>query len=263
VADKALRDCSNWRTDVIFRIFLIVFAAAAILPAQTGQCLIRGEVTDGSHAAIGNAVIHVLTKNSMAVVYSGNAHYDNGTFCVKELSPGTYTVKAWQNGFRANRVHDVVVRSGETTELGTIQLEVGSCEARGVNCDYFYTPKTFPSKPEPIVEVTRTNLKLPRACGADLAKGKVICPSKGPAKDVDVAFLEEDGVLLLRPANGARIQRDCDGAYRDEALRLAGLGKGDELCVTTGKGYESHLFFEGDDVEPNATQLNLWMVTKK
>lgn len=249
---------------MIFRIFLVAFAAALILPAQTDRCLIRGEVTDASHAAIGNALVHVLTKDSMSVVYSGNAHYLDGTFCVKDLSPGTYTVKAWQNGFRENSVRGVVVRSGKTTNVGTIQLEVGSCDARGVHCDSFYTPETLPSKPESIIEVMRTDLNLPRACGVELVKGKVICPqSEGSAKDMDVVFVEEHGDLLLRPANGARIQPDCKGAYRDEPLRVAGFGKGDDLCVRTGKGYDSHLFFEGDDVEATTAQLTLWIVTKK
>jgi hypothetical protein len=246
-----------------FRIVLVAFAAAVILPAQADQCVIRGEVRDASHGAIGNALIHVLAKNSTLVVYRGNANYDDGTFCVDELGPGTYTVKVWQSGFRENLVRDVVVRGHKTTNIGTVQLDVGSCDAPGVNCDNFITPLNFPSKPDPIVEVMRADLTLPRACGVELVKGKVIClQSEGSTKDTDMVFLEEHGALLLRPANGARIQPDCNGAYRDEPLRVAGLGKGDELCVRTGKGYESHLFFEGDDVEPNATQLTFWIVTK-
>jgi hypothetical protein len=226
--------------------------------------MIRGEVTDASSAAIGNALIRVITKNSTSVVYRGNTKDDDGIFCVKDLSPGTYTVKVWQNGFRGNLVRDVVVRGHKTTNIGTIQLEVGSCDAPGVYCDDFITPLNFPSKPDPVVDAARTHLKLPRACGADLVKGKVICPqSEGAAKDMDVVFLEEHGALLLRPANGSRIQRDCNGAFRDRALRIEGLGRGDDLCVRTGKGYESHLFFEGDDVEPSTTQLTLWIVTKK
>jgi carboxypeptidase family protein len=243
---------------VAFRIILLAFAAAVILSAQL-QCLIRGQVSDSEGAAIGNALISVFPKESTLLAFRGNAH-DDGTFCIKDLSPGTYTVKAWQNGFRAERVRDVVVRSGETTELGTIQLEVGSCDARGVNCDYFYTPKTFPSTPERIVEVTRADLKLPRECGADLSKGKVICPQ---SKDVDVVFLEEHDALMLHPVNGARIQPDCNGPYRNQALRVEGLGKGDDLCVKTRMGHESHLFFEGDDVGPTTTKLTLWIVTKQ
>jgi hypothetical protein len=197
----------------------------------------------------------------MMVIYRGYA--DDGTFCINDLSPGTYTVRAWMNGFQENSVRDVVVRSGETTDVGTVQLEIGGCDAPGVYCDDFATPKTFPLK-DPILEVTRAALYLPRACGVDLEKEKVICPrSRAIARDIDVVFLEEHGALLLRPTNGARIQPDCNGAYRDEALRVEGLGMGDDLCVETRTGYESHLFFEGDDVEPNTAKLTLWIVTKK
>jgi hypothetical protein len=247
---------------VAFRIIILAIAAAVILPAQPDKCAIRGEVVDTVHAMIPKPLIRVIAIEPMSVIYRGNA--DEGTFCIKDLAPGTYTVKAWANGFRGNSVRDVVVRSGETTEVGPIQLEVGSCDARGVNCDYFYTPETVPSKPEPVVEVVRADLQLPKECGADLARGKVICPpSKAPAKDIDVVFLEEHGALLLRPTNGARIQPSCKGAYRDQALRVEGFGMGDDLCIKTRKGYASHLFFGGDDVEPTTTQLTLWIVTKK
>ena len=212
---------------------------------------------------IGNALIRVYPKGSTLLAFRGNANYDDGTICIDGLSPGTYTIKAWQSGFRRNLVRDVLVRGRETTNVGTVQLEVGGCDAPGVSC-FFVTPLNFPSQPDPPVDAVRIHLKLPQACGIDLVRGNVICSrSEGSAKDADLVFLEEHGALILRPANGARIQPDCDGAFGDEALSVEGLGKGDELCVRTSKGYESHLFFEGDDVQPDTTKLTLWMVTKK
>lgn len=214
-------------------------------------------------AAIGNAFISVFPKESTLLAFRGNANYSDGTFCIAGLSPGAYTIKAWYNGFRGNLVRDVAVRAYETTNIGTVQLEVGSCDAPGVSC-FFITPLNSPSQPDPPVDAARTHLTLPRACGIDLVRGKVICSgSEGSAEDTDVVFLEEHGALILRPANGARVQPDCTGAYRDQALRVEGLGKGDELCVKTENGYISHLFFEGDDVQPDAAKLTLWIVTKK
>jgi hypothetical protein len=246
---------------VASRIVLLAFAAAIILPAQTDRCLIRGQVSDTSSGAIGNALISVYPKDSPKFAFRGNAQYDNGTFCIVELSPGTYTVKAWQQGFRVKRVYDVVARSGKTTDVGIIQLEVAGCDAPGINCADFITPPTFPSKPYPIIVDVRADLHINRDCGVDLSKGKAVCHDR--AKETDVIFTEEHNRLFLRSLNGARIDPSCSGLYRDEALQISGLGTGDDFCIKTKKGYTSHLFFEGDDVEPTNTKLNLWMVTKK
>jgi hypothetical protein len=241
------------------RIILLAFAAAIILPAQP-QCLIRGQVKDGEGAAIGNALISVFPEESTLLAFRGNAQNDDGSFCIKDLSPGTYTVKAWRQGFRVRRVYDVVARSGKTTDVGIVQLEVAGCDAPGINCDDFMTPPTFPSKPYPIIVNVRADLHVNRDCGVDLSKGKAVCHDR--AKETDVIFTEEHNKLFLRSLNGARIDPSCSGLYRDEALQISGLGTGDDFCIKTKKGYESHLFFEGDDIEPTTTKLNLWMVSK-
>lgn len=236
-----------------------------ILAAGTDQCVIRGQVKDASGASIGNAIIRVYPKDSTVPAFRGKAHHDEGTFCINDLSPGTYTVKAWQNGFSAKRVPDVVVRRGETTNLESIRLEFAGCDAPGMNCDSIATPPTLPSKLETVVEKVRTQLHLPRDCGAEILRSKVIC--RGPAKETDVIFTEEHGSLFLRALNGARIDPNCSDHYsdhyQDEAMPVSGLGMGDDLCIRTKDGATSHLFFEGDDVEPAATKLNLWMVTRK
>jgi carboxypeptidase family protein len=246
---------------VAFRIILLTFAAAAILDAQPDQCQIRGEVTDTSHATIPSAVIRVFANDSMSPVFRGD--YYKGTFCIKDLSPGTYTVKAWRNGFRANRVHDVVVRSGETTNIGAVQLEVVGCDAREIECCLqVATLEVAATQPAEPVEIVRTDLSLHQACGADLSKGKALC-SDPLGQDVDMVFVEDHGTLLLRPVNGARMDSDCKGVYRDQALLIEALGAGDDLCIKTRNGHTSHVFFEGGDVLPSTTELKLWIVTKE
>jgi hypothetical protein len=130
-----------------------------------------------------------------------------------------------------------------------------------MNCDFIATPPTLPSKPDRVVEKVRTHLRLPRECGAEILRAKAIC--RDPAKETDVIFTEEHGSLFLRALNGARIDPSCSDHYQDEAMPVSGLGMGDDLCIRTKDGATSHLFFEGDDVEPAATKLNLWMVTRK
>jgi hypothetical protein len=246
---------------VAFRIVLLAFAAATILAAQADQCLIRGKVTGTSSASIAKALISVYSKDSTLLAFRGNADYNDGTFCVSDLGPGTYSVKAWKEGFRANRVRDVVVRSGETTNIGVIQLEVVGCDAREIMCCLqVATPEVAATLPDAPVEIARTDLNLPRVCGADLSIGKALCP---PTKDADMVFVEEHGALLLRPVNGARMDSDCKGAYRDQALRIEALGAGDDFCIKTRQGHTSHVFFEGDDVLHSTTELKLWIVTTR
>ena len=235
--------------------------ATLILPAQTGQCVIHGQVTDASSASIGDAIVSVYPKDSGVAAFRMNANRDDGTFCINEISPGTYTVKAWRSGFHARRVHDVVVRRGETTNIGAMRLEVAGCDAPKFNCDYFYTRETLPSKPDTVVERVRTQLDLPRECGTEILKGRAIC--QDGVKEADVIFTEEHGTLFLHSLNGARIDPGCNGRYHDEAMPISGLGLGDDLCIRSKDGATSHLFFEDDDIEPAATKLKLWIVTKK
>jgi hypothetical protein len=243
---------------VSFRIILLACAAAAILAAETDRCVIRGEVTDSLSASIGNAIISVYPKDSPTLAFRGNAHRD-GTFCIKDLSPGPYTVKAWQSGFHAKRVRDVGVRQGATVDVGSLKLEVIGCDPHQVLCCLqVATPEVAATLP---VVITQTDLSLPKACGANLSTGTVLCHQL--ANDADIIFVEEHGALLLQPVNGTQMDPACQSVYRDQPLRLETLGTGDDLCVKTQEGYASHVFFEGDDIAPDTKELKIWIVTTK
>lgn len=235
------------------RLIAVVLACRATLFAQATQCSIRGHVEDAAQAGL-PALFHVLPKNSATTIFSGKAEPD-GQFCVPSLSPGIYTVKAWLNGFQTRRVLDVVVKGGETTDLGTVVLKIGGCDAPGVICDSVIPDEDIRSQ---------TDLYVRLECGADLDNLKVVCPaSKAFANNIDIVFAKEDGDLFLRPKNGARIDSKCSGTYRDEALAVNGFGPGDDFCVKTKKGRASHLFFEVNDVLPGTREIIVWVVTRK
>ena len=211
---------------------------------------------DASWASIGGAIISVYPKDSPTPVLRDSAHRD-GAFCVNDLDPGTYTIKVWQKGFQTNRVHDVVVRRSATADVGSIQLRVIGCDPHQMLCCLqVYTPEVA-AKP---VVITQTDLSLPQDCGANLSNGTVQCRSK-PANGADIFFAVAHGALLLRPVNGSQMDPACQGVYSDQPLRLETLGTGDDVCVKTREGHASHIFFEGDDIVPDTTELKLWIET--
>jgi hypothetical protein len=160
---------------VSFRIILSACAATAILAAEADQCEIRGQVTDSESASIGGAIISVYPKDSPTPVLRNNAHRD-GAFCVNDLDPGTYTVKAWQKGFQTHRGHDVVVRRSATADLGSIHLRVIGCDPHQMLCCLqVYTPEVAAKLP---VVITQTDLSLPQDCGANLSNGTVQCRAR-------------------------------------------------------------------------------------
>jgi hypothetical protein len=191
----------------------------------------------------------------------------SGAFQTGVLNPGSYTLTAWVQGFRARAWSAVIVRSGEVTDLGTIPLDIAGCDAPGVNCD-----SIDPSPPRnPIVASGYLTVRL--NCGADLAKSSVYClddaTSRRQERTADLRATRSDAGIYLAPVNGTAMsalnpsRQDCSGGnQKPDRIRLDGLGPGNDLCVRTRDGRMSHVFLV-NDVEPDSLEIQLWYVTRK
>jgi len=177
---------------------------------------------------------------------------------VPTLDTGTYTLVVAARGFQIRRIRDVAISSGETVVLRDVRVEVGDCDAPGVICDSFSL--------EPVETIVASGrITVPRGCGLNLDKLDVVCDSAILSKKVDLIFTGggENG-LFLTPQNGARIRPDCQKiAFTDEPFRIDGMGSGENFCVRTTRGQNSHIYFDAMDLDKNTTELALWIATRK
>jgi hypothetical protein len=226
---------------------------AGSLAAQTEPCSIRLQVVDSTGAGV-TAEVRVKPKDSSDTIHRGRTDRD-GNLCVPKINPGTYTLVLFARGFQVRRVRDVMVNSGETLDLRSVRVDIGDCDAPGITCDSL--------EPERDI-VAGGGLTLPRGCGLNLDKLDVICSTANSSRDVDLIFTGGGETLFLNPQNGARIRPDCQKiGFTDEPLRLDGMGSGDNFCVRTKKGQNSHIYFDAVDVDKSTKELGLWITTRK
>jgi hypothetical protein len=162
-------------------------------------------------------------------------------------------------------MNGIVVREDETAVLPDIYLDFAGCDAPGVNCDYF---SNFPPQP---LSTGYLNAKVDREI--DLHKSQVNCPAVTSlphrTRTMDFKIVSEDARIFLKPLNGAAMSApnssntDCsDAKFNEIRIRVDGLGPGWDICVRTHERYQSHLFLV-NDVEPTASEITLWQVTRK
>jgi Carboxypeptidase regulatory-like domain/TonB dependent receptor len=90
-----------------------VFCMAG-LTAQTATGTLQGQVTDPSGAAIASATVVVTNDSGQAATAKSGR---DGTYEVKGLSPGSYTVKANAKGFQEFSSGTIQVGAGQTQKL--------------------------------------------------------------------------------------------------------------------------------------------------
>lgn len=98
--------------------FAFTTASAQDLTTKGG---VRGIVEDANQAAVPNAKITVVGPTGERTVNANEA----GEFEVSNLTPGTYSVRAEQSGFKTISVPDVVVFVGKMSSL-KLTLETGN-----------------------------------------------------------------------------------------------------------------------------------------
>ncbi len=94
--------------------FLVFLSWGGPARAQSGTGTVRGQVTDPSGAAVQNATVQVVgDSGQLATAQSGR----DGTYEVKGVAPGTYTVKADAKGFQEYQSAPVQVAAGQIQKL--------------------------------------------------------------------------------------------------------------------------------------------------
>ena len=107
-------------------IYSLLFALAfCAVPAFGQSGVIQGIVTDPQGAVIPNAKVAALDEAKRVVVretFSG----EDGAFQLRPLLPGTYTVKAEAQGFKALERESLVLDVNQIMNLGTLALQLGT-----------------------------------------------------------------------------------------------------------------------------------------
>jgi hypothetical protein len=212
-----------------------------------------------SNEPLPGASIRVLQAESNLLVARANSD-KTGAFEVGGLKPGSYTLTAWLGGFRLRIWTDVVVREGETNDLGKLKLDGPWCDSPGMICD------TFTSEPAIPGFIRGGELTLGLHCGADLVAGMSRCPANTKA---DLTVTTEGGRIYLQPINGAGMYAPgypydgCKNDSRSDArVRIDGFGRGLDVCVRTRDHRVSHVYVLGE-VGADSTEVRIWLTTTK
>jgi hypothetical protein len=93
---------------------LLFFAFLAAAWAQTSTGSLRGQVVDPSGAAVAGATVLVLPAQGAAITATTTR---DGTYDVKTLLPGNYTVQVFATGFAQFESRDVVIAASSAAVL--------------------------------------------------------------------------------------------------------------------------------------------------
>lgn len=105
------------------RLVCSFLAAASCCFGQNGS--IQGTLTDAAGATVPNAQISATDEAKKLVVRETTSDRD-GTFYLRPLLPGTYTIKAESPGFKTLEQTQVTLDQNQILSLGTLSLSVGA-----------------------------------------------------------------------------------------------------------------------------------------
>ena len=175
-----------YRCMVFLAALLLAVTCAKVVEAQTTTGTLRGQVTDPSGAAVGNATVLVSTASGVATATTNR----DGIFEVTGLAPGKYEVKVVADGFTTFDQPEIVISAGQAQKLNVaMKIEVQ----------------------EQKVEVTDTTTKVDvnpaNNAGAIVMQGKDL-----EALSDDPDELQSELQALAGPSagpNGGQIYIDC------------------------------------------------------
>ena len=103
----------------------LLFALAALAPAQTTFATITGTATDATGSLVPGVTV-TATHNETGIKTTASSN-DGGVFNVVQLREGSYTLRASKAGFKEFVVQDINL-VGRDVRRVDIQLQVGSVE---------------------------------------------------------------------------------------------------------------------------------------
>jgi carboxypeptidase family protein len=110
-----------YRSIVFVAALLLAVTCASSLKAQTTTGTLRGQVTDPSGAAVGNATVLVSTASGVATATTNR----DGIFEVNGLAPGKYEVKVVADGFATFDQPEILITAGQAQKLNVaMKIEV-------------------------------------------------------------------------------------------------------------------------------------------
>jgi hypothetical protein len=110
-----------YRCMVFLATLSLAVTCANVVKAQTPAGTLRGQVTDPSGAAVGNATVLVSTAIGVATATTNR----DGIFEVTGLAPGKYEVKVVADGFAAFDQPGIAITAGQVQKLNVaMKIEV-------------------------------------------------------------------------------------------------------------------------------------------
>src|SRR5271169_1872021 len=113
------------RLSYFISAFVLVAAGTSILNAQTADTAILGRVADSSGSFVPKATVTIVERSTgiRRAATTGN----EGTFEVRYLVPGEYSIEVSATGFRSERRTGVTIQIGQQARLD-FTLEVGAIQ---------------------------------------------------------------------------------------------------------------------------------------
>lgn len=175
-------------------LLVVLFAAAAVVRAQTSAGEVNGTVTDNSGGAISGAAVK-LTNQGTNVTKEGQTNA-NGYFVFINVLPGSYVLTVEKQGFKTAQVSGFDMQVNQTLTQN-IRLDVGAI-----------SESVTVSAEAPLLQFPR-----PRNWGRSLQKD---CSSAQSLFSKGNAGLRLFVVLLLGPGalgerTGATLEHKADG----------------------------------------------------
>jgi Carboxypeptidase regulatory-like domain len=236
----------------LIRFGLLLLLIRFMSSAWAASGAVTGRVSDASLGGL-DAEIHLIRREPY--LHLKTKASADGRFHLEQVEPGTYMVRAWKQGFRANPMREITLAEGEERDLGEIRLELSGCDAPGVICDYV-------GAEPPDTSITSAHISLRAGGRYELDKTSV-----KPGKP-DIELRADGPALFIAGINGAVLTRPnggdiaCRGEYSQEPVRIDGLGAGYDICVRTSEGRYSRIFLT-HDIEPGSREAAIWFVTRR
>ncbi len=222
--------------------------AFLLLEAATGAPgQLRGQVVDGKRAPV-QAEVQIVDRATAFEIGRFTTIAD-GRFEVTQIPAGRYVITVRATGF-LKRERQLVIKEGDTLDLGEFPLNGICCDGPGIQCD------DFSIKP----------VKAPASVSATLGIMETL-DLDGRGGRADIRLTKQDGALSLEAINGAamaapiEVDGHCrDVAYANRTVAINNLGKGAGLCIRTNKGSYAHLFL-ATHIDEASTEVGLWYTT--